>query len=219
MKLSLFIFIALVAVALVQIVWAFAKSKNTTLARRPKIGNINRAFFRRHMRKVYLAPLLVERFAAWLGFVREPVGSVQFANVGEGTHQHGIKSYIADAATNSRYLVYEQGSTADNVIVASGVNEPLGVSDDMADAAVLDVAIGIKLLGAGIGTTRMISDGTVTNGKRVAVLKDGTGRVTVPGNGAGNFWVVGKAVIPTDANIAAGDPFEVIPFQPVLTTY
>ncbi len=219
MKLSLFIFVALVAVALAQIVWAFVKSKNTSPVRRAKIGNINRTFFRRHMRKVYLAPLFVEKFAAWLGIVREPVGTVQFANSGEGTHQHGIKSYVPDAATAARYLIYEQGSTADNCVVAAGVNEPLGPSDDLADSAALDLAIAIKLLGATVGTTRMVSDGTVTNGKRVAVLKDGTGRVTVPAGGAGNFWVVGKAVIPTDANIAAGDPFEVIPFQPVLTAY
>ena len=82
MKLSLFIFVALVAVALAQIVWAFVKSKNTSPVRRAKIGNINRTFFRRHMRKVYLAPLFVEKFAAWLGIVREPVGTVQFANSG-----------------------------------------------------------------------------------------------------------------------------------------
>ena len=144
---------------------------------------------------------------------------VQFANTGEGVHEHGIKSYTADAATATRYLVYEQGSTADNCVVASGTNEPLGPSDDLADTNALDVQIGIKLLGAYKGTTRMISDGTVTNGKRVAVLKDGTGRVTCPAPSAGTFWVVGKAVIPTDANIVAGDTFEVIPFPPLSVAY
>ena len=171
MKLNLFILVAFIAVALALIVWAFAKSQNTNPHRRQKIGNINRAFFRRHMRKVYLAPLFVEKFAAWLGLVREPVGSVQFANVGEGVHEHGIKSYIPDAATASRYYLYQVGSTADNVAVAAGTNEPLGPSDDLADSAALDLAIGIKLLGAYKGTTRMISDGTVTNGARVCASK------------------------------------------------
>ncbi len=219
MKLNLFILVAFIAVALALIVWAFAKSQNTNPHRRQKIGNINRSFFRRHMRKVYLAPLFVEKFAAWLGLVREPVGSVQFANVGEGVHEHGIKSYIPDAATASRYYLYQVGSTADNVAVAAGTNEPLGPSDDLADSAALDLAIGIKLLGAYKGTTRMISDGTVTNGARVCASKANPGQITVPGGGAGTFWVVGKAIVPTDANIAAGDPVEVIPFQPVQVAY
>ena len=221
---NLFLIVALVAAVVALCAWASAKIQNAP-TRRPKIGNANRKFFRRHVRKVWLAPLFIERFFAWLGFVPTPrgtvqlTGNIQFANSGEGTHEHGIKSYIPDAATNSRYLLYQVGSTADNVAVAAGVNEPLGPSDDLADSSVLDVAIAIKLLGAFKGTTRMISDGTVTNGARVCASKANPGQITVPGVGAGNFWVVGKAVVPTDSNIAAGDAVEVIPFQPVLTAY
>ena len=220
MKLTLFLFvIALVAFTFALLKRAIATHQSERRARRPRIGNINRTFFRQHMRKVYLMPLLVERFAAWLGLSREPSGGIQFANVGEGTHEKGHKTYLADAATTSRYLIYEQGSTADNCKLALGTNEPLGVSDDQPLTNYLDEGIAIKLFGATVGTTRMISDGTVTNGSRVALLKDGTGRVTVPGGGAGNFRVVGKAIIPSDANITAGEPIEVIPFQPVLTAY
>ena len=164
-------------------------------------------------RFLILLPLLFGRY-------RQPLaGGVQFANSGEGTHREGIKSYTPDAATTARYLCYEQGSTADNCRLAAGVNEPLGFSDDLADANALDLQIAIKLISAFTGTTRGISDGTVTNGVRVCVSKDGTGRLTVPGSGAGTFWVVGKAIIPTDANIAAGDAFEVIPLGPQQVTY
>jgi hypothetical protein len=171
------------------------------------------------MHKLQLLALLAVDKLTGRAFRRGSPCGTHFANIGEGSHEYGLKSYIPDSGTASRYLVYEQGSTADNCVVASGVNEPLGVSDDLADANNLDVPIAIKLLGAVRGTHLTVSDGSVTNGKRIAVKKDGSGKATVPASGAGSFWVIGKAVIPTDAIVGNGDAFEFIPFQPIQVTY
>lgn len=151
-------------------------------------------------------------------------GGVQFANAGEGTHEHGKKSYLPVAATTVRYLFYEQGATTNDYCqLAQGTNEPLGPSDDLADTNALDVPIPVKLLGAFTGTTRAVSDGTVTNNTRICVSKDGTGRATCPLSGAGAYWVVGKAIVPTDddggGTVVAGDNFEFIPCFPVQKTY
>ncbi len=171
-------------------------------------------------RKRHLIPLLWHRTFN----IQHPTSNIQFCNVGEGTHEHGRKSYLPVAATTVRYLFYEQGATTNDYCqLAQGVNEPLGPSDDLADANALDVAISLKLLGAFVGTTRAVSDGTVTNGARICVAADGTGRATVPQAGAGNRWLVGKAVVPGDDDaggpVAAGDTFEFIPCFPVQKTY
>ena len=218
--------VALAAFVVALFAWAAAKITKASQprVRRMVIGNINRKFFRRRIRRVYLAPLLIERMFHAMGFTRAPLGGVQFCNVGEGTHELGIKSYLGDAATTSRYLFYEQGVTSnDYVKVAAGTNEPLGHSDDLVDASAPDIAISVKLLGCVKGTQRAISDGTVTNNTRICVIKDGTGRATCPAGGAGTFWIVGKAIVPTDNDaggpVAAGDTFEFVPCFPVSKAY
>ena len=153
-----------------------------------------------------------------------PSEGIQFCNVGEGTHEHGKKSYLPVAATTVRYLFYEQGATTNDYCqLAQGTNEPLGPSDDLADTNALDIPITVKLLGAFAGTSRAVSDGTVTNNTRVCVSKDGTGRATCPAPSAGTYWVVGKAVVPTDDDsggpVTAGDSFEFIPCFPFQKTY
>jgi hypothetical protein len=219
------IIVTLVAFVVALFAWAAAKfTKATKPVRRQVIGNINRKFFRRHISRVYLAPLLFERMLHLMGFTRAPLGAVQFCNTGEGTHGDGIKSYLPDAATTLRYLFYEQGvTTKDYCKLALGVNEPLGHSDDLADANALDLAIAIKLLGCVKGTQRAVSDGTVTNNTRICVATDGTGRATCPAGGAGTFWIVGKAIVPTDNDaggpVAAGDTFEFVPCFPVSKAY
>lgn len=193
--------IATVIVALIDIV----KKSAPTLMDRPR----RHKGARRHWRAFYLAPLLFDRVAWWFGFVRAPRGGARFANIGEGTHEHGIKSYIPDSGTISRYLLYKIGSTADNCVICGAGDTPLGPSDDQADSNNLDLPIGIKLLGAIHGTTRVITDGTIANGNK---LKCGAnGQATVANNGD---VVIGLAIIPTDAVVVAGDPIEMIPIMP-----
>lgn len=134
---------------------------------------------------------------------------IGFANIGEGTHEHGIKSYIPDAGTNSRYLLYKIGSDADHCAVCGAGDTPLGPSEDQADTNNLDLPIAIKLVGAVKGTVLMITDGTVVNGNRVKAAANG--QVTPAATGDVSF---GIAILPTDNVAAAGDPIEVIPAIP-----
>ena len=180
---------------------------------RPKrvtVGNANRKFFRAHWRKLYLAPLLFERLTWWLGFSRQPRGGVQFCNIGEGVHEHGKKSYIPDAATTSRYLLYKIGSDGDHCAICGAGDIPLGSSDDLAESTALDVPITIKLFGATVGTTRIITDGTLLNGSKVTTCANGYGTLAVSTN-----IVIGVAIIGTDTSANAGDSIEIIPNLPL----
>jgi hypothetical protein len=209
---SLLFIVALVAVAFALFAWAAAIYKNASQPhRRPVIGNANRKFFRRHMRKVYLAPLLIARIAHWFGLSRlfrwlerilgpaySPYGSVQFANIGEGTEDQGVKTYIADAATSTRYLLYKKGTDTDHSAIA-GLNDVcLGPSDDQADAG---VPIAINLLGVKPGLIRVQTDGTISDGDYVKSGAVGQATKATTGD-AGIF---GIALIGTDASKAAGD--------------
>lgn len=202
MNIQLVLILALVAVVVALFAWALTASKNAKSFSRPT----HQKGVRRHWRKVYLMPLLVDRMAWWFGFARRPRLGVQFANIGEGTFEHGLKSYIPDSGTTSRYLLYKIGSDNDHCVVCGAGDTPLGSSDDLADANNLDVAITIKLFGAMKGMTRVITDGTVANGNRV---KAGAGgKVTVAVTGDPSF---GIAVFGTDTSSANGDTITIIP--------
>ena len=197
MKTFLFL-VALVAVAVALFAWAVAAYKNAS----------PRQWLRR---KIALLPLLFRQ--------PEAGGGIQFANIAEGTHEHGRKTYIPGAATSYRYLFYEAGADADHCVIAAGTNEPIGSSDDMAEASVLDEGISLILHPAAKGTHRATCDGTPTNLGRLALLKDGTGRVALLSTvGAGTWWVVGKAIVPTDVNLSANEPVEFVPFTPYQVT-
>lgn len=207
MKTELFIVVALVAVVVALFAWAVAKSKNATPVHRPVVGNANRKFFRRHMRKVYLAPLLIQKVFGFLPSQVAPRATLQFANIGEGTAPTGRKTYIPDATTTARYLLYKTGSDADHVALAGLGDTPLGPSDDQVDD--ITIPITINLLGAVPGTVRVVSNGTVTNG---AFLKcAANGQVT---NAVTTDVVIGRAVIGTDSTSAAGDVISIVPIVP-----
>jgi hypothetical protein len=205
MKITLLV-LALIALASLFVAWAYAAFRN---AKEPDIRPRRHKGTRRHWRAFYLAPLMIERLLWWFGFSREPRGGVQFANIGEGTIEHGVKSYIPDAGTTSRYLLYKIGSDADHCAVTGAGDTPLGSSDDLADANNLDLPIAIKLFGAVKGTTLVITDGTVANGNRVKA--GAAGKVTVAATADLSF---GIAIIPTDASSAAGDPIQIISCVP-----
>ena len=205
--LNLLLILALLAVAVTLLAWAAANSQNAFI----RESNNSRRWRWKSRR---LPPLPFD----------PPAILPQFCNVGEGTHEHGRKSYLGDAATTVRYLLYEQGvTTNDYCKLAAGANQPLGPSDDLVDANALDIPITVKLLGAFAGTSRAVSDGTVTNSTLICVSKDGTGRATCPAGGAGTYWVVGRAVIPSDDDaggpVVANDDFEFIPCFPFQKTY
>ncbi len=133
---------------------------------------------------------------------------VQFSNIGEGTYEHGRKSYLPDSSTTARYLLYKRGSDADHCVITGAGDDPLGPSDDQADTTT-GQPITINILGASKGTVRVVTDGTVNDGDYV---KCGTsGQVTQAATTNLSF---GRAVIPTDCSKAAGDVITIIPALP-----
>jgi hypothetical protein len=197
MKITLLV-LAFIAMALLIVAWAIAKSRNancqTTRCQRRQ----------RAWRKLYLLPLLFSFLPD-----RRARGGIQFANIGEGTFENGLKSYIPDAATASRYLLYKTGSDADHCAVCGLNDTPLGPSDDLADANNLDLPIAIKLLGAVKGTLRVVTDGTIVNGSRVKCGAAGQATAAVTGDVS-----FGIAIITSDGSSAAGDPIQIIPAIP-----
>ena len=131
---------------------------------------------------------------------------MQFANIGEGTYRKGRKSYLPDAATTSRYLLYKKGTDADHCAIA-GLNDViLGPSDDQADVG---IPICINLVGGAEGTLRCQTDGTFADGD---YIKSGAvGQATKATTG--DAGIFGIARIGTDASSAAGDT---ITFEPNL---
>lgn len=149
------------------------------------------------------------RLASFVRMILARPNKVEFANIGEGTFGDGKKSYIPDAATTSRYLLYKTGSDADHCVICGAGDDPLGPSDDQADANRLDVPIAINILGATKGTVRVVTDGTVANGNYVKAGANGQVTVAVTTN-----LSFGRAVITTDATSAAGDVITIIPMVP-----
>lgn len=198
--------ILLIAAVLALFAWAISRLQQAS-HRRPTIGNGNRVFSRRHARKLYLAPLLFQRLCWWFGGERPRHGGIQFANIGDGIAPNGVKMFIPDAVTTSRYLLYKKGSDVDHVAITTTGDTPIGSSDDQVDD--ITVPIALNVFGAVRGTVRVISDGTVADGNYV---KCGTnGRVTVA---VTTELVIGKALLGTDRTAAAGEAIEIIPILP-----
>ncbi|NOS70061.1 MAG: hypothetical protein HOP33_09030 [Verrucomicrobia bacterium] len=198
--------LAILAAMFALFAWAFIATKNAT-PRRHVIGNANRKFFRAHVRKVYLAPLLLHKLVGWLPGQPRARGEIQFANIGEGIAPNGVKMFIPDAITTSRYLLYKKGSDVDHVAITTTGETPIGSSDDQVDD--ITVPLAINVFGAIRGTVKVVTDGTVADGNYV---KCGTtGRVTAA---VTTDVVIGKAVIGTDTTAAANDVIAIIPIMP-----
>jgi hypothetical protein len=121
-----------------------------------------------------------------------------FANIGEGTFEGGVKTYVADAATSGRYLIYKIGTDADHVAIAGLNDVAIGVSNDQAEAA---MPIAIQLFGCKPGMLRVQTDGTIANGDYMKAGAAGQATKATTGD-AGIF---GKALFGTDTSSAAGD--------------
>lgn len=160
---------------------------------------------------------------AFIGLAFRPLrmNGVEFANIAEGSHQDGVKSFtpnVGDAGTTERYLLYKKGTDADHITVASAGDIPLGVADDLIDVNNLDIPIAVKLLGAVRGTVRVVSDGTLTDGCKVTTANSGRAAATTTTN-----LVIGICIIGTDQSAAgtsaAGDVCEMIPQLPTKSPF
>lgn len=122
-----------------------------------------------------------------------------------GVHEGGRKTYLADAAISTRFLLVKAGSDLDHVAVIDSVLDiPLGVCNDEPVDTTSPVTVQC-LLGADT-TVRMVAAHAITIGQ--PVVTHGDGKVEALGTTAGMFWCVGYALT---AATADGDVIEVQP--------
>lgn len=115
---------------------------------------------------------------------------VAFANIAEGEHTNGCKSFLADAATTARHLRYKMGSDSNHIALA-GAEAALGTSDDMAGAA--EDAISLRLNGANSGSR--IGVGSAAIAANAYIVGAASGKFqTLTGITAGTYYVEGRAI-------------------------
>lgn len=141
---------------------------------------------------------------AWL--YNRKRGSVMFANIAEGTHEHSI-TRKTDAAIATRHLLYKKGSDNDHIAVAGVADLPQGVVADEAGAA--EEYVSVNILGKG-PTKRMIASEALVVGDEIFTAANG--KVQNRPAGAGTYWYVGTAL---SAAAGDGDIVEVADTQPV----
>ena len=130
------------------------------------------------------------------------------ANYGPGTHVHGITTKLADAgvvASNTRFLFGMRGSDDAHVDVCGAGDAPIYLMLDTAQK--VDDPVACRQLALGAGSDKAVAAGEIPfDALRVVVA--GGKAAAMPGVGAGNFYVVGRAMQAAHD----GDEFE---FQPL----
>ena len=185
-------------------------------------------------RLIQLLPVFLHRVTGWLPFQPKTTGKVQFANIGEGTYQLGVKSYLVDSTNyvspGIHDLVYQAstnvpsgGNAGDYCTPAiNATTVPLGASEDAPDST---YPIAIRLFGAAPGTMRVRTDGTITTNLQLVMVKAGTvtvqpenvatyGCCTAYAQSAGNY-AIGRALITSDQSTEAGSTITIIPMTPI----
>jgi len=158
-------------------------------------------------RKSINLPLAIRHAARFLNSaLRTPHSAfnrVCFANIGEGQHPTGNKSYLPDTAIANRNNLVIIGSSQYNITPsAANTDLPLGVCTDSPDATILDVPVNVALLGCANGTLKVVLGGTVNAGDLLQSNGDGTAIKLL--TTTGTFYSIGRALM---AGVA-GDTIE-----------
>lgn len=134
-----------------------------------------------------------------------------FSNVVPGTvtRHPGVIQRRLEAALTARRLLVRKGTAADQILVGTAANKPLGVVDDV--GAIGD-RVHVRLFGVRNETEIMIAGGEI--GVDVDVYAAADGKVTVLPVAAGTYWKVGRSLTAAGAD---GDEIEIIPVEPVET--
>jgi hypothetical protein len=116
---------------------------------------------------------------------REEVSNVASAT---GTHEKGIVSLVAEEAISTRYLLVKKGSAANGILInAAATTVPWGVCQD--EPANTDTAA-VAVLGAAVGTVKMVAGAACTAGAAVYTAADGK----ISGTPASGSYKVGVAL-------------------------
>jgi len=161
---------------------------------------------------VFAVLLIAALLVTWAhGFLRR---SKLFpaVNIGEGTHKNA-KSYYADAAVTTRYLMGKIGSDADHVAACGASDIPIGIiTDEVASADIATIPVAVELLGISNRTLLMVASEAITAGE--AIYTAASGKVQDLPAGAGTYYKVGHALTAAGAD---GDLIEVQHCAPIAT--
>lgn len=154
------------------------------------------------------ALVLLALFATWLrSRPRHTRQLTSLANIGEG-FQPARKTFLADAALATRYLLVKSGTDAAHVAVCGASDQPLGIATDEPSAA--EEGVNVDLLGIQSEGKILIASGTITAGAYVYTAADG--KVQAEPTVAGTYWRVGRALSATSGD---GQKLEAIPLDPL----
>ena len=143
-----------------------------------------------------------------------PAAGVSFANIAEGTAEHGSKAYLSDQPIPNRFCLVIPGSTPNNVTPSTAPTDiPLGVCTDAPEAANLDVPVNVEVFGACRGTKKVLLSGTVNAGDMLQSNGDG-GAIKLLTTPTMTFYAFGRAL---QAGVA-GDTIEFTPTFPLKFT-
>ncbi len=129
------------------------------------------------------------------------------ANVAEG-FQPARKTFLADAALSTRYLLVKSGTDSAHVAVCGASDQPLGIATDEPSAA--EEGVNVDLLGIQSEGKLLIASGAITAGSYVYTAANG--KVQAEPTSAGTYWRVARAL---SAASGDGDRLEVIPQDPL----
>jgi hypothetical protein len=136
--------------------------------------------------------------------------AVCFANIAEGQHLNGNVTYKADAGLvgAGRYACVKLGSDASHITVstAADVGGTMGICTDEALAA--EDSVNVAMLGAIKGTIKVQNSAAGAVAAGGLVVPDAGGQVKALPAGAGNYFIVGRAL---GAAAAQGDQIEIVP--------
>jgi hypothetical protein len=148
--------------------------------------------------------LVIQRPAPRVG------GIFSLANLGVSTHENA-KTYFADAAFASRFLLAKIGSDAEHIAINTDGDVPIGVvTDEVATADIAKIPMAVELLGISNRTLTMVASEAIDAGEDV-YTEDG-GKVQDLPTDAGTYYKVGKALTAAGAD---GDLIEVLHCHPV----
>ncbi len=135
------------------------------------------------------------------------------ANVAEGDHADGVKSFAADAALTETNSLVKIGTDVDHVTAAGNDEIPDGVAQsEMTALNITDgLRIAVKLLGAAKGTLLVRASAAIDPTSVAFVCSAAAGRVKALPTAGGTYYIVGK---PLTAAAAAGDIIEIAPCVP-----
>jgi hypothetical protein len=122
-----------------------------------------------------------------------------------GVHPNGILSYYTDAAI-ARYTLVKFGSDGTHVTNAGAADQPTLLALDECTAA-STIPQAFASLPSQKGTVKLISDGSALIAVGDLLVPAANGKVKTIAAGAGNYWVVGRALTAV-ANAATGSDAE-----------